>query len=212
MGSAKLIEADKGISMLGTATSKRQHARQFKALQVLNLARNHINDLIPTFLDEVRDLPGLYLSFNRSGAPESSLAWFTTSDSSLPKRKHDHHDTPTEFYVFFSAPHRVFSFSFPIFFSLSSSSRVPSPSLLPTVGYYSPPPIVAVVCRIRSSLPRQLPAATEFSLLHSLNNLFQEGEKQGGHGLKVKDAFTRKDLEDVAKKLVEEDLYERKRV
>ncbi|KAI3526234.1 hypothetical protein L1887_05478 [Cichorium endivia] len=41
----------------------------------------------------------------------------------------------------------------------------------------------------------------QFCLLHSLNNLFQE-----------KDAFTRKDLDDIAEKLVEEDPYEGNRM
>ncbi|CAH1418156.1 unnamed protein product [Lactuca virosa] len=41
----------------------------------------------------------------------------------------------------------------------------------------------------------------QFCLLHSLNNLFQE-----------KDAFTRKDLDDIAEKLVQEDPYEGNRM
>nr|KAJ0187189.1 hypothetical protein LSAT_V11C900497940 [Lactuca sativa] len=41
----------------------------------------------------------------------------------------------------------------------------------------------------------------QFCLLHSLNNLFQE-----------KDAFTRKDLDDIAEQLVKEDPYEGNRM
>ncbi|KAI3506751.1 hypothetical protein L1887_21315 [Cichorium endivia] len=40
---------------------------------------------------------------------------------------------------FFPSPPPPSLISFPIFFSLSSSSRIPSPSLLPTVGHHSPP-------------------------------------------------------------------------